>query len=263
MPSFTTRLNDGLQQALDSSALAAIPLVLPLLNTDALRAVLAYDGVHIGFRFGIPSSVLTVWTFVKPPSQGVTIEPGVPVDGGLLVFATIPVIVVVRAAFAAGYFGSIGTLVTTDRYDFWENVRALFAPFLVLTALPVLVTLPLALVGAASPALLLLAFPVFLLLAYLFYATPYLVVLRGTGLLDAARASYELATDGGAYLSYFLGFGLFVLVVSPIASAIVVNVPGLGLLFGLVAGAVLGLAGNVATMRFVAEIDPIGPAVTH
>jgi hypothetical protein len=106
-----------------------------------------------------------------------------------------------------------------------------------------------------------LAFPVFLLLAYLFYATPYLVVLRGTGLLEAARASYELATDGGACRSYFLGFGPFVLLVSPIASAIVVNVPGPGLLFGLVAGAVLGLAGNVATVRFVADIDPIGPAV--
>lgn len=263
MPSFTTRLEDGLQRALDRPALAAVPLVLALLNADALRAVLAFDGFHIGIRFGLPLSVLTVWTFVKPPGQGITVEPGVPVDSGPLVFAAIPVVVLVKAALAAGYFGSIGALLTTGGYDFSENVRAFFVPFLILTGLPVLALVPLALVGFASPALLILAIPVFLVLGYLFYATPYLVVLRDTGLVDAGRASYELATDGGPYLSYFLGFGLFVLLVSPIASAIVINVPILGIVVGLVAGAVLGLAGNLATMRFVAEIDPNGPAVDN
>jgi hypothetical protein len=89
----------------------------------------------------------------------------------------------------------------------------------------------------------------YLVVAYLFYPVPYLVVLRDTGLVAAARASYALAVGGGAYLSYTAGIALFVFVVSPVVTVVVVNAPVVGVPIGIVAGGVLGLAVNTATMR--------------
>ena len=110
--------------------------------------------------------------------------------------------------------------------------------------------------GAAALALLVPAAIFLLAAAYLFYGTPYLLVLRDTDLLDAARGSYSLATAGGPYLAYTAGFALFVLLVSPVATAVVVNVPAVGLPVGVLVGGVLGLAANFATMRFFADLDP-------
>ncbi|MFC7136303.1 hypothetical protein [Halobaculum litoreum] len=64
-----------------------------------------------------------------------------------------------------------------------------------------------------------------------------------------------MALAGGAYLRYAVGFVAAVAVVSPLVTAVVVSVPVVGLVVGLPAGAVLGLAGNLATMRFVADAD--------
>jgi hypothetical protein len=97
---------------------------------------------------------------------------------------------------------------------------------------------------------------VFLVAAYLFYATPYLVVLRDAGVVDAARQSYALATRGGPYAAFAAGFALFVLAVSPVATGLVVNLPVVGLPVGILGGSYLGLAANVATMRFLADLDP-------
>jgi hypothetical protein len=81
-------------------------------------------------------------------------------------------------------------------------------------------------------------------------------VLRDDGVIDAARRSYAFAVEGGPYASYAAGFALFVLLVSPVATALVVNVPLLGLPVGVLGGAYLGLRANFATMRFVADLDP-------
>lgn len=261
MPSFTTRLADGWERALEHLPLAVVPLITTLLNTEKVGAVLTGDGFHLGLKLGTPISVVDLWTFVDPPSQGVAVDPGVPLVGLPLALVVVPFAIVVQAGLAAGYFGSIDEAMATGSYNFADSVAKYFMPFLLLTILPLVLFIPLAVLGVGGglgillPVVVLLI-PLILVLTYLFYATPYLIVLRETDLLTAAKTSYELAIEGGPYVSYLVGFALFVLVVSPFASLLVVNVPVFGLVIGLVGGTVLGLAGNFATMRFVADIDP-------
>lgn len=266
MPSFSTRLRDGWEQSQEHIALALVPLVTALLNTEKLSSVLTFDGIHVGLRFGLPISVVDLWTFVDPPSQGVNVSVGVPLVDSPLALIAIPLGVIIQTTLGAGYFGSIEDSLSTGSFSFGENVRQFFVPFLLLTLIPLLVFLPLALVGLGGGfdfllPLLVLLVPAMIAAGYLFYATPYLLVLRETGLIPAARRSYELAVEGGPYLSYFLGFLLFVVVVSPVASILVVNIPIVGLMIGLVGSAVLGLAANFATMRFVSDIDPGSPSL--
>lgn len=271
MPAFTTRLGDGWRRARRSLPLALVPLLFALTDVEKLRAVTAFDGVHVGFRLGLPASVVTLWQFVSVPQSGVNVDPGVPLSALPLVPVSVPVFLVVQAFLTAGYFGSVAERLRTGEYRFVHHATAHFFSFLVLTALPVVVFLPLALglVGpgavtgerAVSVPFVVLGFISVVVVSYLFYATPYLLVLRGSGLVDAARGSYALAVAGGPYLSYSGGVALFVLAVSPVASAVVVSAPTLGLPAGLSVGSVLGLAVNVATMRFVADLDPESPAV--
>lgn len=271
MPEFATRLSDGLDRALDHLPLALVPAALALGNAEKVGAVLGFDGIHVGFRFGTPLSVVSLWEFVTVPNDGVAVHPGVPVETSGVGLLALPVLLVVQMALSAGYFGSLADVVRGRDYEFVANATAFFVPFLLVRLIPLLVTLPLVvLVGgsaaggvpAGALALLFLALPVAVALSYLFYATPYLVVLRETDLLSAARGSYALAMDGGAYFRYFVGFGLFVLVVSPVATVLVVSIPGLGLVVGLVGCSVLGLAANLATTRFVADVDPAVPSTT-
>ncbi|KAB1187510.1 MULTISPECIES: hypothetical protein [Haloferax] len=174
-----------------------------------------------------------------------------------------------KAALAAGYFGSIKSQLTTGEYDFVASARSYFAPFFVLTIVPFVVVLPFALrIGLNATtlptdfvAIIGVFIVLFFISVYLLYATPYLVVLRDTSLLEAIRGSVSFAVRGGPYLSYFLGYGGFVLFISVFASAFVVTVPVIGLVGGIIGGGVLGLAMNITTMRFVADIDPESPDI--
>lgn len=267
MPGFTTRLADGWQRARMHLRLALVPIVLALLNTNKIATVLGFQGGHIGFKIGLPLSVVTIWQFVSVPNTGVAVNTGVPLDMLPFAIVTVPMLLVVQAALTAGYFGSIRSVLDDESYEFTNQCRQYFVPFLVLTIIPFLLFLPPALgivgadvatggFGAGTIILLLVALFGFLIATYLFYATPYLIVLRNEGVVDAARQSYTLAIQGGPYFAYAAGFALFVLGVSPIATALVVNIPILGLPIGLVGGGILGLTANIATMRFVADVDP-------
>jgi hypothetical protein len=266
MPGFVTRLSSGLHRAGEHLPLAAVPVVLALLNTEKLLAVATFEGGHVGFKLGLPLSVVTVWEFVSVPTSGVAVHPGLPVDQLPVAVATVPVLLFVQAAVVAGYFGSLRNALDGEAYRFLGNCRQYLLPFLVLTAVPFLALAPIAAGvvglgavtgGRAGLAVLVVGLAVvgFAVAGYLFYATPYLLVLRDGGLVDAARRSYALAVEGGPYLAYTLGFAGFVLVVSPFATGFVVNVPVVGLPVGILGGGVLGLAANLTTMRFVADLD--------
>lgn len=265
MPPITTRLGDGWARALEHLPLSAVPLVTAALATDRMRQILSADGGHLGIRFGLPVDVVDVWTFVSVPNEGVNVEVGLPV-GLPLAVVLVPVAVVLRAALGAGYFGSIRGALETGNYEFAANARRHFVPFLLYTVAPLLATLPLFVLAAGGGARALLPvavilFPAVLLLSYLFYATPYLVVLRETDVVSAARASYSFAVAGGPYARYAVGFGGFVLAASLVVTAIVVNLGPVGIALGVGGGAAMGLACNVATMRFVADIDPASPSL--
>jgi hypothetical protein len=270
VPSFVSRLEDGWSRGREVLALALVPLATSLLATDKIRAVVAAEGHRGGFAFGLPAAVVDLWTFVSVPNDGVGATAAVPATGLELPFLAValPLGVALKAALAAGYFGSIEDALREETYSFSANARRYFLPFLAYTLVPTLLVLPFVLgaglglgtVGVLGPLVLLLVLA-FLLAIYLFFATPYLVVLRECGLVAAARRSLELALAGGAYLRYALGFALFVLFASLAVTLFVVNLGIVGVLLGALATAPVGLACNVATMRFVADIDPPSPSL--
>lgn len=266
MPKFTTRLTNGWERALQHLPLAGIPILFALFNTDKLLAILRFDGAHIGFKFGLPVSVVTVWQFVSVPNSGVNVNTGLPIELLPIPIVTIPALLVVQAVLTAGYFGSIRNSLYGQPYAFVLNCKRYFIPFLIVTSIPTLLLLPLAAgvigtsavtggFGGTTFVILLVALIGFVILGYLFYPVPYLIVLHQTGVVSAAQRSYALATQGGPYVTYTAGFALFVLGVSPIATALVVNVPVIGPALGIIGGGVLGLAANIMTMRFIADIE--------
>ncbi|MGB9951972.1 hypothetical protein ACOZ4F_06155 [Haloarcula marismortui] len=268
MPSFTVRLADGWQRAREQLPLALVPMLLAVTQTDSIRQILTYDGIHIGIKFGVPASVVTVWQFVSLPGSGVTANVGLPLSVPFAM-VVVPGVLLLRAGLSAGYFGTIAAELLGRHEGFAMSVLAYFVPFLVITALPYVVLVPLALglfgfgslgEGGAIVGAVLLLIPAFIAAGYLFWATPYLIVLRRTGFVAAARGSYQLAVNGGAYFAYTVGYLGLVLLVSAVATAVVVNVPAVGLLIGIVGGGFLGLVLNITTMRFVADIDPQCPA---
>lgn len=268
MPTFTTRLADGWVRALDNLPLVLVPTLLAFIQTDSLRAVLAHEGFHLGFKLGLPASVVTVWQFVDPPSTGASVNTGLPLSVPFTV-VLIPVAILLRASLSAGYFGVISARLVGRDDSFRASVRDSFLPFLAMVTLPYLVIGPLSLglfgfgslgSGGSLVGIVTVLLPLFLAVGYLFWATPYLIVLRQTGLLAAARGSYALADNGGPYVTYTLGYMGTVLIVSPFASVLVVSTPLGGLPVGVVAGGLLGLALNITTMRFVADIDPESPS---
>lgn len=244
--------------------LAVIPLATAVMATEKIERIATFHGGHIGLRLGLPVGVVNIWQFVSLPNESVSV--GLPVPEAIpLVVVVLPIAVVVQAALSAGYFGSLAAALETGTFAFGASLRRHFVPFLLYTIIPLAVVAPVAVLGLASGRLLLpfvlLLVVAFIVAAYLFYATPYLIVLRDTDLVSALRTSYGLAIEGGPYFRYAAGYAGFVLALSIVATAVVVNLGLVGVAVGVVAGAPVGLACNATTMRFVADIDPESPSL--
>ncbi|SFR52768.1 hypothetical protein [Halogeometricum limi] len=263
---FTDRLADGWRRSADAVWLAFVPVLTALFSVDKLASVAEMDGFHVGVNFlGFPSPAENVWQFVSTPQSGVVVD----LTSSLSVLF---VSFVVTTPLLGGYLGSVRRLLDDGETDlrFVDDALAYLAPMAVWVGVPTAATGALAVTtggfrtvpgsGGLLP-LVLLLFVAYVVLGYLFYAAPFLVALRETGLVDALRASYGLAVDGGPYAAYTLGYVLFVVVVSPFATLLVVNLGVLGLALGVPLGARLGLAATTATMRFLADVDDRSPTL--
>ncbi|WP_137287080.1 hypothetical protein [Halorussus salinisoli] len=246
--SFGTRLAVGWERAMGNLALALVPLLSSLLASDNVRRVRSAEGYNFGVAFRFPSALPDLWTFVSLPGR----EPGVHVSSTLWL---LPVLIPVQAALVAGLLGSVRELLRTGQYDFAANVRRYFLPVVVFVALVRLVGFGAVTVTAVAPPLGLLFVLGFLLLSYLFYATPYLVVVADASVAEALARSYDWALAGGPYFAYGAGYLVFVVAISLVASAFVVNLGAVGVLVGAVTSAPIALALTFATTEFVADVD--------
>lgn len=258
MPPFTTRLANGWDDALTHPSLALVPLVTALLATEKITRIAGFHGRHLGLRLGLPVGVVDLWQFVSVPNETASVGPPIP-EAVPLAVVVVPLVIVIQSGLAAGYFGSLERAVSGGDFDFGRNVRRYIRPFLLYTLVPMAVVLPVALLEVAGRRALLpvtvLLVPAFIVAAYLFYAIPYLVVLRDEGLVSAARRSYALATEGGPYLRFAVGYAGFVIGLSLLVTAVVVNLGLVGVAIGVAVLAPVGVACNATAMRFVADID--------
>lgn len=247
MPAFTTRLSDGWQWATDNPRFALVPLLTALLSVDNVARVLAFEGRTVGFKLGLPLPITDAWRFVNVPAAEGTVAAPLP----LMALG-----VVLQAVLLAGYLGSMRSLLATGEYDPVAAVRSYTVSMLAYQGAIFVVGLVAIVFGTAvGTAGLVVLMPVVLALGYLFYATPYLLVLREQGLEDALRRSADLALAGGPFLRFTLGYAGLVLVLSPFATVFVANLGIVGVLVGAVVGAPVGLAVDVTTMRFVADLE--------
>lgn len=257
MVSLTALLSDAAERTDRTLPLAAVPLVVSLFAVDKFRRVAAFDGVNLGVSFGFPSTVTGGWTFLSLPSGG----PGLSVyPSNLPSFAVFTAAAtLVTAALGAGYLGSLRRAVAGEPRQFLADTRAYFLPVLLFQVASLAASL--AFIGAAlvTPLLLLLVAPVLVALAYLFYATPYLVVTGDRSVVPALSASYGYATDGGEYASFFLRYLAVTALVSLPAVPLFTSLGLVGALAGMVVLAPVGLLFDDATMSFLRELDSAGP----
>ena len=259
MPSFTDRLGDATDQ-LDSRdlwAYAAVPLLLAALNWNKIHDVLTDPSdFRIGLSFALPVPVTDPWSFVSAPTNGVEVAGGADVFGA----AVLGGLLVLQGPLLAAYLGGLRHRLAGDDIGWTGALRRYWLRLLGFAVVLLAMNFPPALfvvagvVGDAVPVLVLLWLVVLVTLGYLFYATPYLVVLHDAGLLAALSRSVSLALRNETYLRYALAYLGTAIALSIPATLIVTNVPILGILLGVVGLAPVGLLFDTTTLLFVADL---------
>ena len=256
MPSITTRLTDASERLSEHGLwlFAVIPLLSSILGFSNARKLLAADiSFHVGITFGFPLPVTDPWSFVSTSVGGgaqVT-GPATPAAIGLLAIG-----IVIQSILLAGYLGGVRDGLRGEHPDFVGAVQSQFVPFLGFSIVLLTLAVPpmlFALASGSLTAVVLLWLPVYVLISYLFYATPYLIVLHDVGLGRALRWSLSLATGGGEHLRYALGYAVLVAVVSVPATVVVANLGVLGILLGIFVLSPVGLVFDTATLLFIAD----------
>lgn len=259
MTGLSARLSAAWRLADDHLGLAVVPVLVAFLSFRNVTQVLSAPGIHVGVAFGVPTPVPSVWTAVSLPTQatgGVSVEPAA--------LAAVPVVVLLRGVLASGFLGSLREVAEAGGYDFATNVRRYGVQLLLFEAVSTLLVTGFAVLvgggllvggtgGAGVVAVVgLLAFAV---LAYLFWAAPFLIVTRGTDVVAALRASYELSTAGGPYVAYSAGYLGVVVLLSIPTTLVTVNLGIVGVATGAVLFALIGVTLALATLGFVADLD--------
>jgi len=257
MPSILARLREAADRLSTHErwSYALVPLVLSALNGTEITNLLRSDhDFYGGISFGVPLPVTDAWAFVSTPAGGGVQFSGPATLAGVGLFT---VGLLIQGVLLAGYLGGLhrGLQGEEPRFGdavgaYWKRMLAFSLVLLALFLPPVLFTLaqrsltPLVLVWLVG----------FFVLGYLLYAAPYLVVLHDAGLNEALSWSVSLATEGGAYFRYALGYALAVVAVSVPATAVVANLPILGIILGIGGLAPVGLVFDTATLMFVADL---------
>lgn len=249
--------------------LAVVPLVATLLDVGRLRRLLAPptpaptndDSIGVvvsepdrvfSVTFGVPRPVSTLWSFVNAQSNGLSAGPA-GFDSVVVFAVAFLVSAVVSGLLAAGYLGSIDAALD-GRFDFLAAVRSYARPLVGFTLLEAAVGLLLVGVGiVALPLVVVVAVGLFVL-AYLFFATPYLIVVADIGLAPALGKSFELATTEGRVLGFFVGYVVVSAVLSVPISALAFAAEPVGLALAILVSAPVALLLNVATLLFVRDV---------
>lgn len=253
MPSVSEFAAAAVDRSLDVLPLAAVPFVVTLLDVERLRVLLPTDDRVFSVTFGFPRDVTTLWSFLNVTADGVSVGPVGGEFTAEFLAATVVVVVVASSLLAAGYLGSIDASLRGN-YDFLREVREHARPFLGFGFLEAGVGLLVVAVGLFARPLLLPAVVSGLVLAYLFFATPYLVVTEGRGLADALGRCFDLSTSDGRYLGFFVAYVLVSAALSVPVSYAAFNFGSVGIAAALLVVAPLALVLNVATLLFVRSL---------
>lgn len=227
---------------------AVVPFALSLLAVEKVQSAASSAGFSVNLKFALPADVATLWTLVDPVPAGVTVNTPVPL-------VVVPVFLVVQAVVVAGFLGGIRDAYRGEEHDFaaaagahWLSMLGVeVAQFVVFVGIGSLA------VAGGGFAAALVAFPALLVLGYLFWGAPYLVVLRDSDAVTAFAESAELASAGGRYLQFSVGYAVAVAAGSVIVSPLVSTTGVVGIVVGAALVAYPALVGSVAATIVVDE----------
>lgn len=246
-----------------------VPVVATLLDVGRLRTLLrtsapapsSGESVEVvvtepdrvfSVTFGVPRPVSTLWSFVNAQPNG--LSTGAPGFDSVAVFVlALLVSAVVSGLLAAGYLGSIDAALD-GRFGFLEAVRSYGRPLVGFSLLEAGVGLLLIALGLVAFPLVVVVVVALFVLAYLFFATPYLVVVEDTGLAPALRHAFELTTNDGRMLVFFGGYLIVSALLSVPISALAFAAEPFGLALAILVSGPVALLLNVATLLFVRDV---------
>lgn len=256
MPSITTRLSRGADAIAehDCWAYAAVPALATVLHFDAVVTILAAEGINFGLRLALPVPVSTAWKFVSTSFGG-----GAQVTGptSRVALGAFALGLVGQGVLTAGYLGGLDARFRGIDRSFVENVERYFLSFLGFGALLAFLFVPPALFALVGGPLAVVVFGwlvVYVVVGYLVYAAPYVVVIEDVGLVEALGRSASLATAGGAYARFAVGYAVVVAGVSVLGTAVVANTGVLGVLIAVTVLPPVALVFDATTLRFVSDL---------
>lgn len=255
MPSTAELLSRAVDRSGELLPLAVVPLASTFLHWRRVGELLESTGRLFSVTFGFPRDVTTLWSFLNVQAEGLSLS-----LSPLETLAALPTFVgrallvaTVAGLLAAGYLGRIRAAVDGQDRSFLACVRAYAVPLVGFGYLETGVLLAAAAAGLVARPLVIPLVLGALVLAYLFYATPYLVVTADLSLVPALARSFDLAVSDGRYLGFFLGYVLANAVASvPISAVAFTGPPGVAL--AAVIAAPVALVLNTATLLFVRSL---------
>lgn len=263
------QLSALLETSIDRSkrlaVLAVVPFLTSLLRWRDVEAVASDSSTVYSVTFGTPHPFLDLWTFVNAPTPetgdavGTADFPLLVAAGfGLLFVASLVGFVVVSGLLLAGYLGSIDEGGDGGEFDFLGNVISYGRSLVGYQALSLGVVVGLVLAAGAVPAMAPLVFVAVFVLAYLFYLTPYLVVVRDRGLVVALRESFGIVTSRLEPVVAFVGFTVCVAVASVPVSWIAYEFGFPGVVAAAAVTAPVGFFATVFFLEFAGELAADG-----
>ena len=232
--------------------LALVPFALAAVSVEKFRRVAESTAdLRFGVSFGFPTTVSTSWDLLSLPNAGSGLNlPTESVETTVLVMLLATLL---SALLGAGYLGSIRRELAGVERGFLEDARTYVGPFLGFELVNLVLVL-----GAVAAALVALPLALVFVLAlfvfaYLFYATPYLVVVEGVDLPTAFRRSYGYAVSGGEYASFFVQYLVAVALVSVVATPLFAT-SLVGAALGTLLLAPVALLFDTVTMLFVRDL---------
>lgn len=161
---------------------------------------------------------------------------------------------VVFAAVLAGYLGGIDRLLRGEPASVFECIVSYAPRFFLYHLLYFGAVLLFVFLFVVAPPLFVLGILFAFVAGYLFYATPFLLVVADVGVLEGFHRSAEHALEGGAYFWFALWHMAVAAVVSGILSLLVSIGGAGGFIVAIFVTAPVGLVLTAATVSFCQEL---------
>ncbi len=239
--------------------LSLLNIVFSFMNTGNIVRALEFKGLHIGFKFILPQTIVGLWDLCSIPSQKPSevyvlwyrVEEVTGSTLSMLMLAVVgySIIYAIASFFYIYYIVSNGL-----REEKKLNPRKIVDIIVYYIVIYTLLTIPVLLaIMLFNPLAAITAMTLVLILMYFIYATPFIIVVHNKNLLESLRTSIRSAFTS-KYLSYTIAYAIATLVLSPLLTIIVTGLKFPGIIISSIIAGLVGLWLTISTTYMVNDI---------